>query len=127
MLALAGLQSFGAVRGYLCDCAADVRIVSASRCDQGSCHPGAAHHGHHHDGHSAGDDHSHDHHALREGVDAAGNANLPKANPPGEDTASLPALTELPARQFSVPPSLVGFDPSPPPRLVVARCVVRQV
>lgn len=128
ILAVGLLQALGMVRGYACDCADAVQVVNSPRCAT-ACHPGGDHHDHaqgDHE-HEPAADGSHDHHELRATVDAAGTLKTAAAEftPPAGGAVmtawSLPILQPAPR----VPPS--GFDSGPPPPLLVARAVVRQV
>ncbi|MFN0066478.1 MAG: hypothetical protein ACKVYV_02480 [Limisphaerales bacterium] len=131
VLAVGVLQALGAVRGYACDCADDFRVVASPRCG-GTCHPGGAHHDHGDHGqaghtHQTDADGSHEHHEVRGSVDAAGTLKAASSEltvpsgvavlPPGFLPSFQPAPRVLPS----------GFDSGPPPPLLVARAVVRQV
>jgi hypothetical protein len=126
VLAVGVLQALGAAVGYVCDCAESARLVRQARCDGESCHPATPHHG------CAGHDHGelpggqHEHQVLRDGVDAVSSAPLPEPLPPSA-ASTFPHLLPSPSRQISVRSFPPAFEPSPPPPLVVARCLVRQV
>lgn len=131
VLAVGVLQALGAVRGYACDCADTVRLVQDLYCG-GTCHPGGGHHDHDDHGpaghtHQPDADGSHEHHEVRGSVDAAGTLKAASSEltaPPG--VAVLPPEVLLSVRPVPrILPS--SFDSGPPPPLLVARAVVRQV
>lgn len=128
ILAVGLLQALGAVRGYACDCADTVRLVASPRCGD-VCHPGSRHHDHGQRGHrhEPAADGSHDHHEVRGTVDAAGTLKALSA----ELTAASGAAVTSPCLRLCLQPAPrvlpAGFDSGPPPPLLVARTVVRQV